>query len=162
MSNASSNADADPSSHVEQRVSQMSAHLNPEVVSGEELWAAVILMRVCLIWLVDQTLETLVLLERLLDIKGFISIPDIFTLTTLRSRRLILRSPIIDLRKSNIDILITTCPLSVDVKTTHKNSISILQMIMVPIWRLIHTLARQIFHAERWLISWGGLGWELN
>ena len=69
-------------------------------------------------------------IDYLKDVKGFISIPDIFTLTTLRSRRLILRSPIIDLRKSNIDILITTCPLSVDVKTTHKNSISILQMIM--------------------------------
>tara|TARA_Y100001968_G_scaffold330763_1_gene383501 strand:+ start:1090 stop:2592 length:1503 start_codon:yes stop_codon:yes gene_type:complete len=63
-------------------------------------------------------------------IKGFISIPDIFTLTTLRSRRLILRSPIIDLRKSKIDVLITTCPLSVDVKSTNKNSTNILQMIM--------------------------------
>ena len=69
-------------------------------------------------------------IDYLKDVKGFLSIPDIFTLTTLRSRRLILRSPIIDLRKSNIDILITTCPLSVDVKTTHNNSISILQMIM--------------------------------
>jgi len=46
-------------------------------------------------------------IDYLKDVKGFISIPDIFTLTTLRSRRLILRSPIIDLRKSNIDILIT-------------------------------------------------------
>ena len=64
------------------------------------------------------------------DVKGFLSIPDIFILTTLRSRRLILRSPIIDLRKSNIDILITTCPLSVNVKTKNKNSTNVLQMIM--------------------------------
>ncbi len=69
-------------------------------------------------------------IDYLKDVKGFISIPEIFILTTLRSRRLIPRSPIIDLRKSKIDILITTCPLSIDVKTTNKISTSILQMIM--------------------------------
>ncbi|WP_269623844.1 glycosyltransferase [Prochlorococcus marinus] len=63
-------------------------------------------------------------------ISGFLSIRDIYHLCTLRSKRLLPKSPSIDLRKSKIDLLITSCPLSIDViRNTKKNS-SILQIIM--------------------------------
>ena len=41
-----------------------------------------------------------------------------------------IKAPAIDLRKSKIDLLITSCPLSIDVIKNNKNSVSSLQMIM--------------------------------
>tara|TARA_B100000579_G_scaffold434428_1_gene455307 strand:+ start:1084 stop:2568 length:1485 start_codon:yes stop_codon:yes gene_type:complete len=63
-------------------------------------------------------------------VNGFFSIPNIFLLTTLRSRRVLIKTPIIDLRKHNIDFLVTTCPLSLEVKSKQKYSFKILQLIM--------------------------------
>ena len=69
-------------------------------------------------------------IDYLKDVRGFLSISDIFILTALRSRRLLLKSPVIDLRKSKIDLLITTCPLSFEVKGIDKKTLKMLQMIM--------------------------------
>jgi len=63
-------------------------------------------------------------------VNGFLAIPDIYLLSTLRSRRILFKSPQIDLRKHNIDFLITTCPLSLNVKCKQKESLKILQIIM--------------------------------
>ena len=63
-------------------------------------------------------------------VSGFLAIPNIYLLATLRSRRILLKSPNIDLRKNNIDFLITTCPLSLNVKCKQKESFKILQIIM--------------------------------
>ncbi len=68
--------------------------------------------------------------DYLSNISGFLSIKDIYIFSTLRSKRFLLKAPIIDLRKLNIDLLITSCPLSIDVKTNNRNSFSCLQMIM--------------------------------
>ncbi len=66
--------------------------------------------------------------DYLSNITGFLSIKNIYNFTTLRSKRFLFKSPTIDLRKLNIDLLITSCPLSIDVKTN--NSLSCLQLIM--------------------------------
>ncbi len=63
-------------------------------------------------------------------ISGFLSIRDIYNCSNLRSKRFLFKTPIIDLRKFNIDLLITSCPLSIDVKTNTKNGVSFLQLIM--------------------------------
>ncbi len=69
-------------------------------------------------------------LDYLSKISGFLSIKDIYNFATLRSKRLLFKAPIIDLRKSDIDLLITSCPLSIDVKKKNKNSLRCLQIIM--------------------------------
>ena len=63
-------------------------------------------------------------------ISGFLSIKNIYNFTTLRSKRLLFKAPSIDLRKLNIDLLITSCPLSIDVITKNKSSSSCIQLIM--------------------------------
>ena len=63
-------------------------------------------------------------------ISGFLSIKDIYNFTTLRSKRLLFKAPRLDLRKLNIDLLITSCPLSIDVIPKTKSSSSCLQLIM--------------------------------
>tara|TARA_Y100001968_G_scaffold50849_1_gene41671 strand:+ start:523 stop:2016 length:1494 start_codon:yes stop_codon:yes gene_type:complete len=63
-------------------------------------------------------------------INGFISIPNIFLFSTLRSKRILMKSPTIDIRKNNIDFLITTCPLSINVKMKGNIPSNILQIIM--------------------------------
>lgn len=63
-------------------------------------------------------------------VDGFLSIPNIFLLSRLNSRRVLPQSPMIDLRKHNIDFLITTCPLSLKIKSNKVNSHKILQFIM--------------------------------
>ena len=63
-------------------------------------------------------------------VNGFLAIPNIYILAALRSRRVLFNSPSIDLRKHNIDFLITTCPLSLNVKTRYSKSKKILQLIM--------------------------------
>ena len=68
--------------------------------------------------------------DYLSDISGFLSIKDIYNFTNLRSKRFLFKAPTIDLRKLNIDLLITSCPLSIDVKTNTKNSVNCLQLIM--------------------------------
>ncbi len=68
--------------------------------------------------------------DYLSNISGFLSIKDIYNFTTLRSKRYLFKAPTIDLRKLNIDLLITSCPLSIDVKTNTKNSVNCLQLIM--------------------------------
>ena len=69
-------------------------------------------------------------IDYLKNINGFLSIPNIFLFSTLRSKRILMKSPTIDIRKNNIDFLITTCPLSLDVKTKDNKSSKILQIIM--------------------------------
>jgi len=68
--------------------------------------------------------------DYLSKVSGFLSIKDIYNFTTLRSKRFLFKAPTIDLRKLNIDLLITSCPLSIDVKTNAKNSVNCLQLIM--------------------------------
>ena len=68
--------------------------------------------------------------DYLSNISGFLSVRNIYNFTTLRSKRYLFKSPTIDLRKLNIDLLITSCPLSIDVKTNTKNRVSCLQLIM--------------------------------
>ena len=63
-------------------------------------------------------------------ISGFLSIRDIYNFSTLRSKRLLFKAPCIDLRKPKIDLLITSCPLSLDVITNTRNSTSCIQLIM--------------------------------
>ena len=63
-------------------------------------------------------------------IAGFLSIKDIYNFAALRSNRLLFKAPSIDLKKFNIDLLITSCPLSIDVKPKNKNSLSCIQLIM--------------------------------
>tara|TARA_B100000945_G_scaffold318805_1_gene324476 strand:+ start:933 stop:2423 length:1491 start_codon:yes stop_codon:yes gene_type:complete len=63
-------------------------------------------------------------------VKGFLSIPNIFLLSTLRSKRLLIKPPVIDMKKHNIDFLVTTCPLSLQVKSRRNKSSRILQIIM--------------------------------
>ena len=68
--------------------------------------------------------------EYLSKISGFLSIKDIYNFSSLRSKRFLLKPPTIDLRKLKIDMLITSCPLSIDVITKKKNIPSCLQLIM--------------------------------
>ena len=68
--------------------------------------------------------------DYLSKISGFLSIKGIYNFSTLRSKRFLLKAPTIDLRKLNIDLLITSCPLSIDVKTNSKTSASCIQFIM--------------------------------
>ncbi len=63
-------------------------------------------------------------------ISGFLSIRDIYNYSSLRSKRLLFKTPSIDLRKHKIDLLITSCPLSIDVKNIKKKNTSCLQLIM--------------------------------
>ena len=68
--------------------------------------------------------------DYLSKISGFLSIRDIYNFSTLRSLRLLFKAPSIDLKKFNIDLLITSCPLSIDVIRNTKNSVSCIQLIM--------------------------------
>ncbi len=68
--------------------------------------------------------------DYLSKISGFLSIKDIYHLATLRSKRLLFKAPSIDLRKLNLDLLVTSCPLSIAVRSKDKNSLSCLQLIM--------------------------------
>ena len=68
--------------------------------------------------------------DYLSKVSGFLSIRDIYNYSTLRSKRFLFKPPTIDLRKLNIDLLITSCPLSIDVKSNTKHSDSCLQLIM--------------------------------
>ena len=63
-------------------------------------------------------------------ISGFLSVKDIYNYSTLRSKRLLLKAPTIDLRKFKIDLLITSCPLSIDVIKKSNTSVSLIQLIM--------------------------------
>ena len=68
--------------------------------------------------------------EYLSKISGFLSIKDIYNFTSLRSKRFLFKAPTLDLRKLKIDMLITSCPLSIDVISKNKNSNRCLQLIM--------------------------------
>ncbi len=68
--------------------------------------------------------------DYLSKVSGFISIKDIYTFSSLRSKRLLIKAPEIDLRKSKIDLLITSCPLSIDVIKNNKNCLKSIQLIM--------------------------------
>ena len=68
--------------------------------------------------------------EYLSNISGFLSIKDIYNFATLRSKRFLFKAPTLDLRKLKIDMLITSCPLSIDVLSKNKNSSKCLQLIM--------------------------------
>ncbi len=68
--------------------------------------------------------------DYLSKISGFLSIKDIYNFSKLRSKRFLFKAPTIDLRKLNIDFLITSCPLSIEVKTNSIKSGNCLQLIM--------------------------------
>ena len=68
--------------------------------------------------------------EYLSKISGFLSIKDIYNFTSLRSKRFLFKAPTLDLRKLKIDMLITSCPLSIDVISKNKSSARCLQLIM--------------------------------
>ncbi len=63
-------------------------------------------------------------------INGFLSIPNVFLFSTLRSIRALIFPPTIDIRKNNIDFLITTCPLSLKIRSRKEKSSKMLQIIM--------------------------------
>ena len=67
------------------------------------------------------------------EVKGFIFVKEIFNLCRLRSMRLIFKMPKLEISKKDIDLIITTCPLSL---VNHdKKSAKILQIIpdIIPI-----------------------------
>ena len=68
--------------------------------------------------------------DYLSKISGFLSIPDIYKFSTLRSKRLLPKAPSIDLKKLKIDLLITSCPLSIDVLRHNQKRSYCLQFIM--------------------------------
>ncbi len=72
-------------------------------------------------------------LSYLNDVKGFIFVKQIFNLCRLRSMRLILKNPKLTISKKDIDLIITTCPLSLI--NRDKNSAKIVQIIndIIPI-----------------------------
>ncbi len=68
--------------------------------------------------------------DYLSKISGFLCIRNIYNFSTLRSKRFLFKSPKIDLRQLNLDFLITTCPLSIEVRTNSRISGTCLQLIM--------------------------------
>ena len=63
----------------------------------------------------------------LADIKGFISIKNIFHICRSRSMRLLIKDPKLDLSKTKIDLIISSNPLSL--KYTKRNNAEIIQLI---------------------------------
>tara|TARA_Y100001968_G_scaffold122890_1_gene111829 strand:+ start:3770 stop:5182 length:1413 start_codon:yes stop_codon:yes gene_type:complete len=62
-------------------------------------------------------------------LKGIISVPNIFFLCSLKSRRLILGTPKIDLNKFNLDIIISASPLSVKIINPKSDKSKLIQII---------------------------------
>ena len=62
-------------------------------------------------------------------LKGIISVPNIFFLCSLKSRRLILGTPKIDLKKCNLDIIISASPLSVKIIKPKPDKSKLIQII---------------------------------
>ena len=63
----------------------------------------------------------------LINIKGFISVKNIFHICRLRSMRLLCQDPILNLDKDNIDLIISSSPLSL--KTQHNKKNKLIQII---------------------------------
>ncbi len=63
----------------------------------------------------------------LINIKGFISVKNIFHICRLRSMRLLCKDPILNLDKDNIDLIISSSPLSL--KTQHNKKNKLIQII---------------------------------
>ncbi len=59
----------------------------------------------------------------LMNVKGFISVKNIFHLCRLRSMRLLCQEPILNLNKENIDLIISSSPLSLKTQTNKKNKL---------------------------------------
>ncbi|AQL29770.1 MULTISPECIES: glycosyltransferase [unclassified Prochlorococcus] len=59
----------------------------------------------------------------LINIKGFISVKNIFHLCRLRSMRLLCQEPILNLDKENIDLIISSSPLSLKTQNNKKNKL---------------------------------------
>ncbi len=59
----------------------------------------------------------------LINVKGFISVKNIFHLCRLRSMRLLCQDPILNLNKVNIDLIISSSPLSLKTQTNKKNKL---------------------------------------
>ena len=62
-------------------------------------------------------------------LKGIISFPNIFNICRLKSRRLILGTPKIDLKKCNLDIIISASPLSLKIINSKSNHTKLIQII---------------------------------
>lgn len=62
-------------------------------------------------------------------LKGIISFPNIFNICRLKSRRLILGTPKIDLKKCNLDIIISASPLSLKIISSKSNHTKLIQII---------------------------------
>ena len=62
-------------------------------------------------------------------LKGIISFPNIFNICRLKSRRLIIGTPKIDLRKCNLDIIISASPLSLKIIKYKSNNHKLIQII---------------------------------
>ena len=72
-----------------------------------------------------KTLESRI--KYLVDVKGFISIKNIFHLCRLRSMRFLIKDPILNLKKENIDLIISTSPISL--KQQNNESSKLIQII---------------------------------
>jgi len=79
-------------------------------------------------------------------IKGFIYIENIFNLCRLRSMRLINKEPELNMIKNELDLIITSCPLSL--KNKDSNSTEIIQIIhdAIPLQISTHPENRNVFY----------------
>ncbi len=59
----------------------------------------------------------------LINVNGFISVKNIFHLCRLRSMRLLCQDPILNLNKENIDLIISSSPLSLKTENNKKNKL---------------------------------------
>ena len=84
--------------------------------------------------------------QYLMNISGFISIKNIFHLCRLRSMRFLLKDPILNINKSDIDLIISTSPLSLK-KKKDNNSADVIQIIhdAIPIQVSNHPERQWIF-----------------
>ena len=72
-----------------------------------------------------KTLESRI--KYLVNVKGFISIKNIFHLCRLRSMRFLIKDPILNLKKENIDLIISSSPISL--KQQNNKSSNLIQII---------------------------------
>ena len=62
-------------------------------------------------------------IKYLINVKGFISVKNIFHLCRLRSMRLLFKDPILNLKKENIDLIISSSPLSLKTQNNYNNKL---------------------------------------
>ena len=84
--------------------------------------------------------------QYLMDIRGFISIKNVFHLCRLRSMRFMIKDPILNINKEDVDLIISSSPLSL--KKKDNKSADIIQIIhdAIPIQVPNHPESKWIFY----------------